>query len=432
MALMDYAPAASELPQFIAGVLLLVIALVAVILRFSSRAARAFALFLVLSGFGDILLALDNTPRIELFVSRLAIYAILPQSFALLYLMGRYRERKFGIPLPRWQAGLLFVLGGALDLAYLLDHRLVFDFESLRWGPLALFLWLPPVVAACGGLFFCHAALRRPERAARRGGLLAALAFSLRAGFLGARGVLTLAAGQAGTTNPTQVIVWAVAILPVAGVAILLARADRNPPLPELGLVRRGLGALLLAAGSGAALGGLRLTVGAPQATIDLVDGIWQLAFPMLMGYAILRHGLFELDMKIKRTVQSSLLAAAFVATFFAAGEVAQLVFSEAAGPYVGVMAASALLFGIHPLQRLAERLSSAALPGVKPISRMTHGERLALFREEAEAAWADRHLDVKERRMLDILRVRLALTADEALRVEGEAASARARGPPT
>ncbi|MBI2076792.1 MAG: hypothetical protein HYT80_00265, partial [Euryarchaeota archaeon] len=85
----------------------------------------------------------------------------------------------------------------------------------------------------------------------------------------------------------------------------------------------------------------------------------------------------------------------------------------------VGIAAAAVLLLALHPLQRLADRLSRAAVPNAKPLAAMSHPEHLALYKEQVQIAWADGTMSAKERRMLDRTRERLAISLEESMRVE-------------
>jgi hypothetical protein len=134
------------------------------------------------------------------------------------------------------------------------------------------------------------------------------------------------------------------------------------------------------------------------------------------------RHQLFDIDLKVRKTVQRSTVVASFVGVFFLASETAEGLVESAWGPFVGLAAAGALAVAGRPLERVAERFAGHVMPGVKPLEGMTKRERAALYREQAALAALD-GITEKDRRMLDGLRARLGLDAEEAARLEREAA---------
>lgn len=99
---------------------------------------------------------------------------------------------------------------------------------------------------------------------------------------------------------------------------------------------------------------------------------------------------------------------------------------SESLRPMLGIAAAGMIVFAIAPLQRAAEKVANAAMPGVKPAADMTASERLRVHRDQARLAWADGKLLDEERAMLDGLRKSMGISAEDALQVEREAATSR------
>jgi len=95
----------------------------------------------------------------------------------------------------------------------------------------------------------------------------------------------------------------------------------------------------------------------------------------LILAYAILRHQLLDIDVKLKWTIKRGTLAGMFLAVFFVASQVAQNYFSQSYGVLAGGAAAGLLLFAIAPLQRVAERVADAAMPGV---GQPTHAGTLA------------------------------------------------------
>lgn len=178
----------------------------------------------------------------------------------------------------------------------------------------------------------------------------------------------------------------------------------------------RNLALLMVAAPLAGAVAGASMGHLGPQ------YGIARIAMVFLLGYAILKHQLLGIDVKVKWGIRRGTLAAMFVGVFFVVSQVAQNALQQY-GVLIGGAAAGLLLFGLSPLQRFAERVADTAMPGVKAPSQMTYAERNALYLEQAKAAWADGVISRDERFLLDRLRTSLGVTGEEAIRLESEAA---------
>jgi hypothetical protein len=144
-----------------------------------------------------------------------------------------------------------------------------------------------------------------------------------------------------------------------------------------------------------------------------------------VLAYAILKHQLLGLDVKVKWTLTRGTLAGIFIAVFLVTTQVAQNYLSGY-GPLVGGVAAGLLLFALTPLQRVAERVANVAMPSVKSVGEMAHPERASAYRQQAVVAWADGNVDRRDRAFLEALRNSLGLSHEEAARLESEAAASQ------
>jgi hypothetical protein len=92
--------------------------------------------------------------------------------------------------------------------------------------------------------------------------------------------------------------------------------------------------------------------------------GIVRILSVTVLAYAMVRHQVLGIDLKVQWTISKGTVAAVFVAVFFIASEAAQEFLGGASGSqYVGILAAGALVFAIAPLSRLADRLAEKAVP---------------------------------------------------------------------
>lgn len=159
----------------------------------------------------------------------------------------------------------------------------------------------------------------------------------------------------------------------------------------------------------------------------DILVPLSVLAMVLLMGYGMAKAQLFEVDLTIKRGVRRGAIAGAFLAVFLVVSQLVEGMTTQTFGLVGGALASGVLLLGLAPLQRAAERLSSAVVPDARPLADRTREERAELYREQVRIAWEDGRLGLKERRMLDAARERLGLAPDVAVALEGEVTRAMA-----
>lgn len=150
--------------------------------------------------------------------------------------------------------------------------------------------------------------------------------------------------------------------------------------------------------------------------------GIAQLLFAPLVAYGILTTQLFDIDLKLKWTLEKSTVAAIFVAVFFVVSEGAQVLFAGFAGNEIlGVLAAGALVFFLAPLQRFADRVGDRVMPGVEDTEAYREQRKREVYRATVEELMDDDEITAKERRMLGRLQEELGLEGGEASRIEAE-----------
>ena len=145
------------------------------------------------------------------------------------------------------------------------------------------------------------------------------------------------------------------------------------------------------------------------------------LVFLAALAYGLLRVQIFDLDVKIHAGVKQGTIMTSFVAVYFLVNEMAQFFFQQAFGVYLGIGAAALLVFALHPVQQLAEKIASRAVPSAQPVEKMNKRQRIDVYREQVVVAWEDGTLSLKERRMLEVVRERLGLTLEEAVSLERE-----------
>jgi hypothetical protein len=201
----------------------------------------------------------------------------------------------------------------------------------------------------------------------------------------------------------------------VALLALVALLWLRNLDLPDPHLAR---GVAWLALGS--MLVGMVATWLIPG-TSDVFLGLTRTAGVLLLGYAILRHQLLGIDVRVRWTLSRGTVAAAFIGVFFVASESAQAFFAESAqSEWLGIGAAGLLVFAIAPLQRAAERLANVAVPAGAPAAGPANRREQA-YRDGLRLALRDRRLTPREELVLADLAEQLGLGARRALEIRQE-----------
>ncbi|HET6406190.1 MAG TPA: hypothetical protein VFH78_16245 [Candidatus Thermoplasmatota archaeon] len=401
--------------QFAAAALMLALAAWLLALHFQSRLHRAFALFLFLRATVILVNRLpDAWPALDqAYFQRLSPYFLIGAAVSLAYFAATYPRPPARMSL---RAVFLLCLGVAVvaELAYALDHCLVVCAGPGGdvVGPLVFLAAALPLVSALAAL--------RLARQARLGGPGSSALRTVAAGFavnaavdaaLSATVMVAAAdvgAGFAGAPwryVPHPLI--ALAALPLAGYLLASRSLPRRRRAATFGLVA-------LAAATGLYVG----TGEAGPRTVFLL-GLWRLALPVAVTYALVRQSLFDLDARLRFTLKQSTVGAVFVGVFFVASEMGTELVSARFGGLLGIGAAVLLMFAIAPLQLMAEKLARSALPAPPPGRDLPGDMRRDIYREQVALSWADGVLDRNERLVLERLREALGLSQEEAASIE-------------
>lgn len=145
-----------------------------------------------------------------------------------------------------------------------------------------------------------------------------------------------------------------------------------------------------------------------------------------LVAYGVLRVQLFDVDLRIKRTLKRGTVAAAFVATFFVISELASNYLSDQFGTVLGVLVTGALVFFLDPIQRAAERLSNAAMPNTVDTPEYEAFRKLQVYDSAIRAALEDGHISVRQRRVLNSMIETMGIDPAVAERMEADSLAAR------
>jgi len=153
----------------------------------------------------------------------------------------------------------------------------------------------------------------------------------------------------------------------------------------------------------------------------SVFDGLWTLAFPLIVAYAILRHSMFEVDVKARFVIRQGTVGFVLLGVAFVVAEIVANALNARFGIVAGGLAAGLALLAVEPLQRMGRRLAEAAIP---PQPSVNDGAPSATYAEQVEIAFSDGALSPKDRRYLETARARLGLSVTEAHAIEVEVAA--------
>lgn len=145
--------------------------------------------------------------------------------------------------------------------------------------------------------------------------------------------------------------------------------------------------------------------------------------FYVLLAYGIVKHQIFDIDLKIKFAVKSSTLAGIFVASFFIVDQLVQALAGRFFGAVAGAIAAGLLLFFLQPLHRIATRVADVAMPNVQPTPEYVAFRKFEVYQAALESA-LEGGVTPKERRTLEALREKLGIKPTDAVALERDHAS--------
>jgi hypothetical protein len=157
----------------------------------------------------------------------------------------------------------------------------------------------------------------------------------------------------------------------------------------------------------------------------------WYLIYPLgsllsvpLIAYGILKTHLFDIDLRVKWTLQRSTLAAAFVAIVYLVSEGADRFFSAELGSAAGLLIGAGVVFFLAPLQRFAERVANAAMPSTQDTPAYAAFKKLQVYEAALAEALAGGGVSERERAMLARLRESLGIAAADAEALERDLAA--------
>lgn len=420
----------TEIPFLVANVLAFVLGIVLLVLQGSRRPARVFGLYLMLRSIADAAIGLATMAWVaddlagQYAFLRLRILGLLATPFLLIALAANYPRPRGVFSRP---AGLVGLGLGALSswIFYLVrpesvEHLVLLSssWQAIDLGPLAVLLIASAVLEAGLAVWYLWILPREPPGARRRVVGVFVLGFGAQAVYYGAQapsGLWSMLQGArfGGAFDLFQVALLLGTFLPLVAFAVLGVVVVR-----QLGWSTPILVLLVPLAGA------VTMSLGYGSVGIWL-QGLSWLILPAFATYALLRHTLFDLDLRLRWTIQQGTIASVFLAVFFVVSAGASEFLIDQFGYTMGAVAVGLMFFVMRPVQAFAERVAKQAVPQGKPLDDLLLAERLGLYRDQVELAWQDGTIGTKERSILRNLRDRLNIDLADAARIEDEVTGA-------
>ena len=149
---------------------------------------------------------------------------------------------------------------------------------------------------------------------------------------------------------------------------------------------------------------------------------VW-LAYYPLVTWGILKHQLFDIELRVKRGLQRSVVAGVIASGFYV-GAYALEQFISLNNFLLGLITAAMVTAAFQPLQRFSEKVADRLMPGVDTSEAYLTDRKHEVYRNAIEAAMQDGMITERERAILTGLQDSLVLSGTEALHIERDVKS--------
>jgi hypothetical protein len=130
---------------------------------------------------------------------------------------------------------------------------------------------------------------------------------------------------------------------------------------------------------------------------------------------------LFDIDLRIRWTIKQSTVGLAIFVIVLVVSEGAEWLLSDQLGNYWGLLAAVVIAFALRPLQALAERVATAAMPNTQNTPDYKASKKREVYESAITEALQDGGISPKERSLLVRLRDSLEITEADAKLIEAK-----------
>ncbi len=428
------------MPDLVSAAVTLGLASVLLVVGAAHRANRVLALLLTLRGLLVATYSLGFVQGTETATKiwwHLFPFFLIPVPFVILYFVIIYpRPRRLGPSRLSW-GWILLLLALASIVAYAIGPTLFWDLDAYvahpegpeanaPAGPLFIFDVLLILGYAVAALVFGWDYVRPRQGDRSLSSLLISFGFVasvLHGGISLALFVPEILSRHPWPLRGAMMATWGLSMALVVLLVVLFVANARHPEASVRAALRRYM--ILVPLPALTPFVALWMPSDADLATralLDFFSALWRMSLPVVVTYALVRHHLFDLDLKTKWAFKQSTVAIFFIVVFFVVSEAAVAIVGEGTGStYIGIAVAALLLFALAPVQRLAERMVDAALPQVSPTPEYLTFRKFEVYKETLQSLLADGVLTEKERTTLKQLRQRVGITDADAEHMEQE-----------
>jgi len=145
--------------------------------------------------------------------------------------------------------------------------------------------------------------------------------------------------------------------------------------------------------------------------------------FVVLIAYAILKYQLFDIEVKMKRSIRYSIVMTTLAASLIIFNESLEFFVTKSlfSGPVFSISAAFLLAVLFTPVNNLTKKGVDILFPNVSDSERHYNLKKTEIYRAALEQAWVDGSPSEKEKAMLKCLREKLDLSEKDHKKLEAE-----------
>ncbi len=363
---------ASEVVGWLLGALLMTV-LAAWLVRLDGRSPvnRAFAVLLLVLATANVASALlyGGERLVSLWLYPLALIAL---PFATLYFVGVFRSARVNGRSHPLLLALNAAVCAVLAAIFVLAPGLFWPAPgSVAFGPLFVVVGAGYLVSAVVALQLGLDYLRAPKGPERRSLIVMSLGFSFLPGYVAAQEILFIDVLAQQAVSDFGFLTHVLAVMSVGPLVVLFGSLVRAAWTTGDEEVKQDLSRFLLVflapLAAVAALFGLYALGENYLAASTGIEGAWTVAFPVFVGYGVLRHRLAGVDARSQVVVPSLLVIAALGLLAFLVTRVVEDMGVGVNAEVVG-LAAAALLVPCWPLwHRMAQRVVQRCLEPEPP-----------------------------------------------------------------
>lgn len=396
--------AASFVVNLVGGVAFVLVGALLLALRPARAGAIGFAAFALVSGgqhiFGNLGSIFFDAPAGSLLLATRVPFLLLAPG-AIVWAAARYRGPSARVAYP------FFALAAVTAVCLIVVPERLLTPRATNL-PLAEVLITAPYFAGLAVAVGLLAATLRAERseALRTEVALLLLATAPPLGYTSAFSLMILARAPALFPPAVAVALASAFVAGIVATAFACAALFVAP-------IRRGRPVALLVAALVAA-GALQ---GSFAIEVAQFGGLLRIAAALLLGYALLKFRVFDIDVKVRDTLAAGMMAGIAVVGFFIASELAETFVADRTGSTALALAVAAGLLLLEArVTHAGKRLARRALPRVEDELAT---RRFDVYRTAYESAAKDGVLSERERGILRILAEELGLSQDQTAHLE-------------